>query len=1220
MFDGQTLAGGVLDALSVRIAVIDAKGAILSANRAWRTRLPSNLPPCNLLDLLAAGHALGFCGGGRGLGPADAARAVAGIGAVIAGESDGFSMEYPCPGARQPAWFGMRVYPLIGDGPPRVVVAVEDVSVRHLAEVALCEERSRLRGVLDSTPDLICFKDATGQYLGCNLAVSAMLGVTPQQIVGKTDHELFSRAKAERLRALDRETIATGETRHVDVWHRFPDGRRRLFDTLGTPYRRPDGELLGVLACARDVTELHRARTLLAEAQTIAGLGSWEFDIAGCQLVWSEQTYRIFGVDPAHFQVCEDDVHLLIHPDDRDAVMNGYESSVVTGSPQDMEHRILRSDGEVRWVRQRVRHVRGVDGRPVRSFGTLLDITDEKRARRALQDSERRYRALFETSLDAMWLLDDGHGISLCNPAAARMFGFDSPAQVAQMHPAELSPELQPDGTPSADKAEIFQRVTPESGSVRFSWQHRRRGGETFPAEVSASPIQLDGGAALLVVIRDLTEQHRNEETQRRATAVFENTAEGITITDPEANIVAVNPAFTAITGYPPEMVIGKNPRILQSGIQGTDFYRDMWASLVQTGRWQGELWNRRRDGEIYPEWMSINAIRDASGALVNYVGIFSDITEARRSAEEVEYLSHHDPLTGLANGRLLRARLAQAVDTAAAQKQRIGVFYVELDHYKEVLASQGQVFGDRVLQQTGERLAAVVEPGDLVSRLSEETFVVVAEVDAGFAAASSLAARYQTSCCKPVDAPGGRTLALSVSVGVAIYPDDAADASELLRNAATALLQARQTGRRAIAFYRPEITRAAAQRLELEGALRRALEHGDFVVFFQPLVDLGTGMIRSAEALLRWRRGEEWVLPGLFIEIAEGSDLILPLGRWVLDAVLRQMRTWRDAGLPPVTVAVNIAEPQIAAGTLADDVAMLLARYKISPALLELEVIERVLLNDPEQALREIERIRALGVGVALDDFGTGYSSLSYLARFPLDCLKIDRGFITNMTHRPADAAIVRAILSMARNLGIRTVAEGVETQAQLRMLAQEGCDQVQGFLLGRPMPAEDLAALLGAGRPLMQTSDLERAPGRHLLLVIPDDSTRDALRAWMEEIGWKVFSHDATQLAMETIMQTVLVEDVAVALIDQDALEGSGIGIAEHLRLLYPDVVRILAARPGDAGVVADSINRGGVFKILIGPTDVEALRHVLDEAFEQALRLHRRPALSRIGRVVG
>ncbi len=1064
-------------------------------------------------------------------------------------------------------------------------------------------DREWLRFVLDAIPDLIFFKDRDGRFRYCNAAVGRLIGRDPADIIGCTDADLFPAEEAAEHRAADLAIFADGQPRRRDLWKAYPDGRRILVDVIKTPCRDADDRIIGVLGVSRDVTELRRSQEMLQAAQQITGLGAWEMDLCGCRLLWSEQTHQIFGLAPGEGPKDEDAFYQLVHPEDRDAVLFDYEASLAEARPHLIDHRILRADGEVRWVRERARHIYDAAGRPQRSIGTIIDITDERRARQALADSKARYSALFETADEALWLLGEALGLSEVNPAAARLFGYDAPAQMAGLMPQAVSPPEQPDGRLSVAAWAEFEARIRARGNARMTWQHRRRDGSLFLADVGGRKVPFGDAHVMLARITDLSERRRRAELERLANAVFYSTAEGITITDPDGNIVAVNPAFTAITGYGADEVVGQNPRILQSGRQDRDFYVAMWAALADPhcGHWQGELWNRRKDGEVYPEWMSINAIRDENGQIANYVAVFSDITQAHRSAEEIERLSSLDPLTDLPNERALRSRLVQVVADAKAQGRRFGVFYVDLDHFKGLVVARGHGIGDAVLRLVGEQLAGRLRPADLLARLGDDTFVVVAETADGFATASQLAAGYQAACGEPLQPAADLRLRLTAGVGVALFPDDAVESAELLRSAASALLQAKQDGAGEIAFYRPEITAAADARLALEAALREALAADAFELHYQPVVDAGTGIIEGAEALLRWRRGDKLLAPGAFIEVAESSDLILPLGRWVIEQAIRQLAEWRRDKLAPIFVSVNVAEAQIAAGGLAETIGELLRRYHVPGSLLQVEVVERVLLKAPALAQQELEQIRALGVAIALDDFGTGYSSLGYLARFPVDTLKIDRSFVSAMVQEPGAATIVRAILSMARSLGIRSVAEGVETEVELDLLVAQRCELIQGYLASRPIPADAFGELVRELRPILP----RRAQGaleRGLLLFVGHDDTREALAEWIGEHGWQVF----TPCRLDDACALIVRERIGVALIEDESPDGSGIEVAERLRRLFPRLVQLLAIRPGDPQRLVDAVNRGGVCKLLMKPVDLVELRLVLDQAFERARAL--------------
>ncbi|NKN33297.1 bifunctional diguanylate cyclase/phosphodiesterase [Marichromatium bheemlicum] len=1057
-----------LDALDCAIAVVDGDGACVYANRQHR----STLPPGPWAIPEARGEVL--------------EQARQGVREVCRGHRAEFSLEYPLVLDGEPRWLRLSARRLDADGATwRALVAQRDVSAYHHVEQALALTQGQLCTVLDSSPDLIFFKDQEGRYLGCNRAFAALLGRDPEQIVGADDTALFPAETAARLQADDARVRACGQARRFDFWHCDARGGRRLFDVLKAPYQGADGVPFGVMGCGRDLTALHRSQTLLSEAQAMTGLGSWELELATGRVLWSAPLSAILGGAPGDCPATEQELLDLVEPADRAQVASALETARRGGEPGDIEYRVRRSSAQTpRWVRQRVRAVVGCDGEPVRLLGSVLDVTEDRQAQAALRHSEARYRALFEGAEEAMWIIDGADLSCLANPAAATLFGYDSAAELNDVHPSVLSPEFQANGRRSTEQGTEILAFLAAHGSACFEWLHRRRDSTTFPAEVQSRRIPLAARQLRVALIRDLSEQRRREDVQRLTSAVFENTAEGIMVTDAAGDIVAVNPAFTAITGYAAEQARGRNPRLLKSGRHPQDFYRRLWHALIEQGRWQGELWNRRRDGELYPQWMSINAVRNHRDEVVNYVAIFSDITERYRSAEEIEFLSNHDPLTGLPNARLLKQRLAQAVEQAAGHDQRLGVFYVDVDRYNEVIASHGHAVADTVLCVLGARLNEATGSGDLVARLSDDTFVIVTDVGEELSTASALAAHYLGVCCQPIEITSERQLTLSASAGGALYPGDGRDAAELLRHAASALLSAKRRGRRSIAFYRPEITAAAVERLALEEGLRTALAEEQFVVHYQPLVEPQQNGIHAAEALLRWQRGSELVMPGAFIDVIENSDLVVPVGRWVIEAVLRQMRLWREAGLPEIRVSVNVSEPQITAGGLAETIAELLERYDIPARLLHIELIERVLLHDPKRALTELERLRALGIGIALDDFGTGYSSLSYLTQFPVDCLKIDRSFVNDLATDRRSGAIVRAILSMARNLDICAVAEGVEDIRQQRILAAEGCNLIQGYLISRPVSANTLMRLLEAQ---------QRARGSH----------RSSTRALVSAVG---------------------------------------------------------------------------------------------------------------------
>ena len=690
---------------------------------------------------------------------------------------------------------------------------------------------------------------------------------------------------------------------------------------------------------------------------------------------------------------------------------------------------------------------------------------------RALQDARRQLskqsvlRSLLEHSEDlGVVAADADQSIHFINDTALAALGLT--AATARLLP--LSGLLAAAGLAVENYA---GRLAALAGAAHLTLDlSRDTGGDQRWLRLVASAIRNAAGdlEGYLLTVQDITEEHTARQQQRLVTTLFDNTSEGILISDAHNRILTVNPAFTAITGYSAAEAVGQNPRLLNSGRHDVTFFRNLWEQLERTGAWNGEVWNRRKNGEVYPEWLQINQVRGTDGQVVQHVAIFSDLSVAQRSAEEIDYLRHHDPLTGLPNLTRLRERLGEALERLSRERGRLAVLVLDLDRFQDVVATHGHAAGDDALRHIGERLAAATQPADIVARLEGDSFVIARPIDPGLEASvqTTLAAEaLQQVIRRPLDQAGLPDLTVTATIGVALYPEDGASVTSLLRNAESALKQAKLASRSSIAFYRPEMTQTARRRIQLESELRRALAGGELRLFYQPIVAVATGRLVAAEALIRWQHPDDGLLaPRDFIEAVEQSDLVHPVGRWVLEQAAAQARDW--LALDRVRVSVNVTGHQIAAGRVAQDLKEVLDHTGLDPSLLCLEVLESVLLRDPDQALAELNRVRDLGVSIALDDFGSGYSSLSYLKHLPVDYLKIDRGFIRHLAHDPTDEAIVRSTIAMAHSLGKRVVAEGVETADQLDYLGRAGCDLVQGYLLGRPMEASAIAAALGSAR----------------------------------------------------------------------------------------------------------------------------------------------------------
>lgn len=548
-----------------------------------------------------------------------------------------------------------------------------------------------------------------------------------------------------------------------------------------------------------------------------------------------------------------------------------------------------------------------------------------------------------------------------------------------------------------------------------------------------------------------------NCEELRLASAVCRYTSEGVVVTDLGGVIISVNPAFREITGYTAEEALSRTPNLFRSDRHDLEFYRQAWANLEAEGGWQGEVWNRHKSGEDRLAWLSVNRIDDDDGQPLYYVGVFHDITESRRKDLRIQHLAFHDALTGLPNRTLLLDRLGRAIESARRGGYRVGLLFIDLDRFKGINDSLGHAIGDLLLQTVAQRLASAVRASDTIARMGGDEFVVLVNRVAYPEDCAVLAGKIHDVLGKSLNIQG-YAIQVGGSVGIAVYPNDGAEPEELMKSADAAMYAAKAAGGGAYEFFQPAMTERAVRRLTLEMDLRGAIENGELEVHYQPKVCLKTPAFTGFEALVRWRHPQRGLVPPAdFIPIAEETGLIGPIGNWVLEEACRQIAEWRDQGLGMIKIAVNLSAKQLRQGGLMHRIKGMTRQYGLSPEILELELTETTIMADPEFAAEMFLRLRGLGVTIAMDDFGTGYSSLAYLRRLPLDILKIDRSFIVNMGGDKEDTEVVKTILALAGILKLKTVAEGVETAEQFRLLAEAGCDFGQGYLISRPVPARD-------------------------------------------------------------------------------------------------------------------------------------------------------------------
>lgn len=588
-------------------------------------------------------------------------------------------------------------------------------------------------------------------------------------------------------------------------------------------------------------------------------------------------------------------------------------------------------------------------------------------------------------------------------------------------------------------------------------------------------------------------ERKRVQEKLRLAATVFDSTLEGILITDAKTNIISVNQALCLITGYSAEEFIGSTPNLIKSERHSHVFFRQVWDILTKTGQWRGEIWNRRKNGEVFPTWVNISAVPNSSASahrydapdltsmdggnaarlpgevaaeqsndVSHYVAIFTEITELKLSEERLNYLAHHDPLTGLPNRLLFHDRLEQAILQVQRSKHMIAVMFLDLDRFKIINDTLGHLIGDELLVAVAERLKRCAREIDTVARLGGDEFAVIItqiiQVEDVELVAQKIIQTFSS-----VYSVGGYEVFITASIGINLYPGINNDHGKILENADVAMYHAKQYGRNNYKFYSADMNAAAFERLMLDTNLRRALERQEFRLYYQPQIDMQSGSVNGVEALIRWQHPDLGLVSPLeFIPLLEETGLILPVGEWVIRTACRQTRAWLDAGFPPLTMAVNLSARQFRQSNLIEMIEQILYEFAIPPELLELELTESVMMDNLEEAVDILKKLKRLGVKIAIDDFGTGVSSLGYLKHFPIDTLKISQDFVLNLPTDLADASIASAVIALARNMLLSSVAEGVENQAQMDFLRSQDCNRIQGFLFSRPLPPDQMTSLL--------------------------------------------------------------------------------------------------------------------------------------------------------------
>ncbi|MBN9698138.1 MAG: EAL domain-containing protein [Zoogloea sp.] len=755
----------------------------------------------------------------------------------------------------------------------------------------------------------------------------------------------------------------------------------------------------------------------------------------------------------------------ITHPEDRIRIREQIRGAARDGQRFAVQYRIQTARGEIRWVLERGITVPDEEGRVVIE-GFIEDVTPRQATLDALAHSELRYRHIFEYASEGIFQTTREGRYLAANPALARLYGYATPEELmADLSDIESRLYVDPERRCS------FRRLMAMHGEViNFESEVRRRDGSCIWISENAHTVLGPQGEFICYegTVQDITERKRHDEHLRLLATVFSNSNEAIIVTDAENRIVATNPSFTKLTGYTQEEVLGRNPRMLSAGITAPEVYRDMWARLERSGAWQGELWDRRKDGQAYPKWLSIALVRDAAGQVQNYIGNFIDISELKASEERIRHLAHHDTLTNLPNRFSLNEKLEQAIGQCRRTGQPLALMLIDLDRFKAINDTLGHHVGDELLIQVARRLSATVRNSDIVARLGGDEFVVVLPDGADATDAAHVADKIVRAVSAPYQI-NGQEQRTSPSIGICLYPDDATEIGDLLKNADVAMYHAKAMGRGNFQFFTEGMNAATTHRLSLESELRSGLERGQFVLHYQPQLDLRSGRLVGVEALIRWQHPSRGLIPPVeFIPVAEETGIIDAIGDWVLQEACRQLEAWREAGLPPLRMSINLSTGQFLDKTLPARIAELLESHGLHAGLLDLEVTESASMAAPDDTIEVMRALTDSGLSLSIDDFGTGYSSLAYLKLFPIRTLKIDRSFVKDIETDPSDADICDVTVLLAHKLGLEVVAEGVETEAQLKFLRSIGCEKIQGYFISPPVPAVQIERLLHRHTPI--------------------------------------------------------------------------------------------------------------------------------------------------------
>lgn len=933
------------------------------------------------------------------------------------------------------------------------------LNARHQTEAMLRQKRDdQLKDMLGASLDGYWVSDVQGRFLEVNDAFCSISGYSREELLNMYVNDLYAKENLEDTASNIKVLMEYGSVR-FETQHIRKDGV--LLDIeFSANYSNFNGER--IFCFLRDITkrkhadaELHRSEERLRVALEGSGDTLWEMNFEADTVDLALRYHEMLGYEQDEIGNSLGEWRKLIHPDDLPSALLEMEK-ILAGKTDLFSHerRMRCKDGSWKWILKRgIVTCRDAKGSPLFMIGTNSNITERKVADEAL----RLQSEITANSAEGISLVRASDGvITYTNRNFDAMFGY-APGELSGQHIATVNAPSEK--SPLETAAEIMQAL-----EVNGLWQGEmvniRKDGTVFWTSAKVSCLQHpQQGLLLLGYHWDITASKQAKEELLLASMVYQNSSEAIAVSDANNQIIAVNPAFERMTGYSLGEVLRKNPNFMSSGRHDKEFYRRMWREISETGYWQGEMWDKRKNGEVYAQSLTINAIKNKDGTTHRYVALFSDVTERKQSEELIWKQANFDSLTGLPNRRMFLDRLQVEVKKSDRTRLPLALLLIDLDHFKEVNDTLGHAVGDVLLKEAAFRICSCVRNSDTVARLGGDEFTVILSDVSDNVNIEDITQKIIDTLAESFDV-GNEVVYVSASVGITLYPNDACNIEDLMKNADQAMYVAKKNGRNRSSYYTHTLQEAAQKRLRLTTDLRVALAENQFLVYFQPIVNLLTGRVYKAEALIRWQHPERgMVSPIDFIPLAEESGLIHEIGDWVFKESARWALNWSKQYEDDFQISVNKSPVQFRGEGSSYSNAWLdhLQEMGLSGKHIVVEITEGLLLNADTEVSDKLLVFRDAGIQVAIDDFGTGYSSLSYLKKFDIDYLKIDQSFVRNLCTDTDDLALCEAIIVMAHKLNLKVIAEGVETEEQRVLLANAGCDYAQGYLLSRPVPANE-------------------------------------------------------------------------------------------------------------------------------------------------------------------